>query len=206
MAELDINNFNTLINSQKILRSSYIVNMISEKIDNNQYLKRLLRYLTINPLSKQSIDLDGNDVIQPNIEDSLIGTIRDEKNIYLRGFNEKMKISEQCYVFINNPSNLYYDEYGYMYFKIDITVPNKYSVIVDSDGVEIERHKMIASLIDNMFDKWMVDEKKYSKNIGNIEFILSKYEEDRVNTTGDSIKATLMYRTTVTTNRCPSYD
>ena len=117
-----------------------------------------------------------------------------------------MKLEEQCYIFVSNPSNLYYDEHGYMYFEVNVTVPNRYSIIVDSNNIEVERHKMIASLIDDMFDGWRVDEKKYSDIIGNIEFRLTKCEEDRVNTTDDNIRLSLIYRTTIRTNRCQSHD
>ena len=50
---LGLNNFWKLTKSQKIRRSDYIIDMIAEKIDNNQYIKRFMRYYSKNPLSKK---------------------------------------------------------------------------------------------------------------------------------------------------------
>ena len=40
----DLNNYWKLTKSQKIKRSDNKINMIAEMIDNNQYIKRFMRY------------------------------------------------------------------------------------------------------------------------------------------------------------------
>lgn len=205
---LGLNNFWKLTKSQKIRRSDYIIDMIAEKIDNNQYIKRFMRYYSTNPLSKQGF-IKNRTVIQKDLKDSLledtneINNIESKKCLFTYGFNDDIVVDEQNYIFIENKKIIYdnVNKMATMYLTISILVPDVYLELRDNDcDYTIRRNKIIANTIENMLGDYTVDD-KYSKYIGNIKFELTDYNEDRLSNNSNKILTTLVYKTKYSTVR-----
>lgn len=205
---LGLNNFWKLTKSQKIRRSDYIIDMIAEKIDNNQYIKRFMRYYSKNPLSKKGF-IKNRIVIQKDLKDSLledsneINNIESKKCLFTYGFNDDIVVDEQNYIFIENKKIIYdnVNKMATMYLTISILVPDVYLELRDNDcDYTIRRNKIIANTIENMLGDYTVDD-KYSKYIGNIKFELTDYNEDRLSNNSNKILTTLVYKTKYSTVR-----
>ena len=205
---LGLNNFWKLTKSQKIRRSDYIIDMIAEKIDNNQYIKRFMRYYSTNPLSKKGF-IKNRTVIQKDLKDSLledtneINNIESKKCLFTYGFNDDIVVDEQNYIFIENKKIIYdnVNKMATMYLTISILVPDVYLELRDNDcDYTIRRNKIIANTIENMLGDYTVDD-KYSKYIGNIKFELTDYNEDRLSRNSNKILTTLVYKTKYSTVR-----
>ena len=205
---LGLNNFWKLTKSQKIRRSDYIIDMIAEKIDNNQYIKRFMRYYSKNPLSKKGF-IKNRTVIQKDLKDSLledtneINNIESKKCLFTYGFNDDIVVDEQNYIFIENKKIIYdnVNKMATMYLTISILVPDVYLELRDNDcDYIIRRNKIIANTIENMLGDYTVDD-KYSKYIGNIKFELTDYNEDRLSRNSNKILTTLVYKTKYSTIR-----
>ena len=205
---LGLNNFWKLTKSQKIRRSDYIIDMIAEKIDNNQYIKRFMRYYSTNPLSKKGF-IKNRTVIQKDLKDSLledtneINIIESKKCLFTYGFNDDIVVDEQNYIFIENKKIIYdnVNKMATMYLTISILVPDVYLELRDNDcDYIIRRNKIIANTIENMLGDYTVDD-KYSKYIGNIKFELTDYNEDRLSKNSNKILTTLVYKTKYSTVR-----
>ena len=205
---LGLNNFWKLTKSQKIRRSDYIIDMIAEKIDNNQYIKRFMRYYSKNPLSKKGF-IKNRIVIQKDLKDSLledsneINNIESKKCLFTYGFNDDIVVDEQNYIFIENKKIIYdnVNKMATMYLTISILVPDVYLELRDNDcDYIIRRNKIIANTIENMLGDYTVDD-KYSKYIGNIKFELTDYNEDRLSNNSNKILTTLVYKTKYSTVR-----
>lgn len=211
---LGLNDFWNLTKSQKLSRGAYIINMISEKIDNNQHIKRLMRYLTKDPLAKKSIDLNEKTIIQKDITTSLQeGYIlkyasEEEKKVsfprvlYKTSFNSNMKVVDQCYIFVENYRGIYKDNgMSTMYFAIHVIVPDDYNYICDTEtNIGINRNMAIGCLIDNMLDDYTVDD-KYTNLVGNITFKLMDFEQKRLGNNTRAIRLTLTYKTELCSER-----
>lgn len=205
---LGLNNFWKLTKSQKIRRSDYIIDMIAEKIDNNQYIKRFMRYYSKNPLSKKGF-IKNRIVIQKDLKDSLledsneINNIESKKCLFTYGFNDDIVVDEQNYIFIENKKIIYdnVNKMATMYLTISILVPDVYLELRDNDcDYTIRRNKIIANTIENMLGDYTVED-KYSKYIGNIKFELTDYNEDRLSNNSNKILTTLVYKTKYSTVR-----
>lgn len=204
---LGLNNFWEFTKSQKISRGAYIIDFVVDKIDNNQNIKRFMRYHTLNPLAKKSKNYEGVEIIQKDLKDSLTVksyeiSVKDkgehisyDKSLYNRAFNENMIINKQNYIFVENNHNIYNGDFATMYFKINILTPATYLDIEDEEtGIHISRNKAIACVIDGMLDGYIVDEQNYSDLVGNIQFNLADYSEMRLSSSNDIVLTTLIYK------------
>ena len=213
----DLNNCWKLTKSQKIKRSDNIINMIAEMIDNNQYIKRFMRYYTKNPLANRSEDNRGKIIKQHNLKDSLMENTNEVKSpiseddiiskrcLFTWGFNDDINVDEQNYIFIEN-TNINFDNYNKtatMYLNISILIPDIYLELKSDDNI-IRRNKIIADTIDNMLGEYTVDN-KYSKLLGNIQFELTNYTEGRLAKNSNKIMSILTYKTTYNTGRINKY-
>lgn len=198
-------------------KGSLIVNYMIDQIECGEYsqlLKRLCRYMTIDPIAMQSNDYSGNQVNQPDLKDSLlisstegtrleeldsqsekISSINPKPCLYNGMFNQEMKLIDQCYVFVHNYKNYpVRDDLGVIYVRIDVIVPNKYDDIYDFDSeLTIKRGDAICFLIDDLFNNREIKDKKYVKYMGNLRFKLSDNGVARLTKTSDSIVYSLMY-------------
>lgn len=148
-----------------------IKNYIVKKIDDNQNIKRLCRYLTKNPLSKKSLDYNGTLVQQPILVDSLINTTLEGNGInknqvlipYM--FTDEIITDKQCYLFVHPYSNNYDNAFGENIFAVDVIVPYEYNEI---DPYSDERLFLIVNEIVDLFDNMVVDD-EYVQELGMIE-------------------------------------
>lgn len=213
---LELNNFWNFTKSQKISRSAYIIDLIANKIDNNQYIKRFIRYNTINPLSKRSKNYNNETIIQPDLNTSLKNNsneikntkgeiVESNKSLYLRAFNENMTTDKQNYIFIENNHNTYSRDFATMYFRVHILTPSSFLEIEDENSdINIARNKAIACVIDDMLDQYTVDD-KYSDLVGNIQFELTDYNEERLSNSNEIIITTLAYKVNTLGCRIDNY-
>lgn len=210
---LDLNNYWKITKSQKIKRSDYIIDMIAEMIDNNQYIKRFMRYYSENPLAKRGTLKNNKKINQPNLNDSLMKdtlevdspneNTESKRCLFTWGFNDNLNVDEQNYIFIEN-HRINYDnnnKMATMYINISILIPDTYLELKDSESEHvIRRNKIIADTIDNMLGEYTVDN-KYSKLLGNIQFELTDYSEGRLSNNNNKIISVLTYKTTYNTGR-----
>lgn len=193
-------------------KGSLIVNYMIDKIENDeeyqQIIRRLCRYMTQDPLAMVSNSYSGKRVNQPDLKDSLSvasdeGILESEEYepvkpkpcLYNGGFNQEIKTIEQCYIFINNyRNNPIQDDLGKIYVRIDIIVPSKYDMIFDFDsGLNIHRGDTLCFLIDDLFNRRVIEDEKYEKYIGNLTFKLEDNYTARLTKTSDGIVYSLLY-------------
>lgn len=201
-------------------KGSLVVNYIIDKIEHDeqysQMIRRLCRYMTIDPLAFKSmyINAKGEKVEQKQIDlkDSLcissfegtkleimegekISVIKPKPVLYNGGFNQEMKTIDQCYVFVHNYRNkIIGNDSGMIYVKVDIIIPDKYDKILDFDsGLTIKRGDALCFLIDDLFNKRMIKDEKFSKYLGNLKFSLYDNYSTRLAKTSDGTIYTLIY-------------
>lgn len=201
---LGLNNFWEKTTSQKIKRSDYILIMIKDMIDSNQYLKRFIRYSSENPLAKTCVNKDGKEIIQPNLLKPISeNNSEGKKNLFLYGFNQDINIKDQNYIFLENYKIVYdnYNNIANMFINITILTQVPYLDLKDSDSdFKIHRNKIIAHTIDNMLDGYTIDN-DFSKIIGNLKFELDDYSEIRLSKENDFILTVMTYKTQYRTDR-----
>ena len=69
---MGINNKYDNLKTQFIYKSGLLSYYVAERLNNNQKIKRLLKYQTINPLSDKGLTKDNRIVEQPDIEENLL--------------------------------------------------------------------------------------------------------------------------------------
>lgn len=215
---LGLNDFWNITTSQKLKRSDYIVNMVIEKIDNNQYIKRFMRYNSDNPLMKKYIK-DDKTILQPNLKNSLTIDTNEIKDInkkptlnrrclYRWGFNSKIETNEQNYIFVENHQITFnnINKMATMFLNISIIIPDVYLELKDNESdFKITRNRIIAHTIDNMLDEYTVDN-EFSEQLGNIKFQLTDYSESRLSRDSNKIISTLVYKCSYYCDRVTNYD
>lgn len=199
-------------------KGSLITNYMIDRIENDenysQIIKRLFRYMTVDPIAKKSLTYKGEDIIQPDLKDSLMsytteGTQSDlvdkegkiittKPCLFNKSFNQEMKISEQCFIFVHNYRNRpLQDERGEIFVRIDVVIPDKYDDIYDFDsGMTIKRGMAISFIIDDMLNNRTISDKKFSEYLGNIKFNLYDTYNARLTKTSDGIVYSLLYSLT----------
>lgn len=199
-------------------KGSLITNYMIDRINNDevysQIIKRLFRYMTVDPIAMKSVNYNDDEVLQPNLKDGLMehtteGTQSDEEDSYgvkittnpcmfNKSFNQNMKISEQCFLFIHNYRNKpTHEDRGEIYVRIDIVVPDKYDDIYDFDsGMTIKRGSAMSFVIDDLFNNRTITDEKFSNYLGNIKFQLQDYGSVRLTKTNDGIVYSLLYALT----------
>lgn len=201
-----------------IRKGSLLSNYVVDKIDNDevygQLIRRLCRYLTIDPLSSKSVDLSGKEVYQADLKDSLLDnsiegteTIVGEKTnlgkqdvsnqcLFNASFNQEIKRMEQCYIFVHNTQNRPSGrDMGDIYIRIDIIVPDKYDTIYDpSSDFDIKRGDALCFLIDDMLNERTITDSRYTDIIGDAKFELAHNSKERLTKTSDDIVYSLIYK------------
>lgn len=189
------------------LVTNYIIEKIDKDVTYGQSIRRLCRYMTVDPLAKKSVDLKGNTVLQEDLQDSLLVSTKEgyhdteamtteiNQCLFNESFDQEMKAVEQCYIFIHNYRNrpLSNDE-GEIYVRIDVIIPNKYDTINDFDSeMTIKRGSAICFLVDDMLNHRTIEDKKYSKFTGDIKFELVDNGSLRLTKTSDGVVYSLVY-------------
>lgn len=168
----DWNNKNLGTEATKSKKIVPIKNYICQKIDNDQKIKRLCRYLTLTPLSKKGILYDNSDTLltQPDLVDSLIKESTEGnsngKILIPYSFNEGIITEQQVFIFVHNYSNDYNSRIGDNTFIIDILVPVNYDQI---DPYSEQRLYLIVNRIIELFDDTRTDN-EYVETLGLLDF------------------------------------
>lgn len=190
----DAKNSWNLTKSNKIRREAKIIDFICRKLDSSQDIKRYAHYNTISPLSSKSQDLDGNIVVQPNVDTSLL-----ETNIINGIFMESMTEDFRTIIFIYSPRSTFTDITGSMFINIDILVSEKYNKQKYGDE---KRNIQLAMLISDIFDSYSVDSSDDIYNdVGAIKFDLIGKEFSRVSKTNDYTAYSMKFKIDLITMR-----
>lgn len=168
-----LNNRHMETKSQKLSRIVPIKNYIVDKIDENQNIKRLCRYMTTTPLMSKGKTYDGYMIDQPDIEGSLKEKVEDQGKAFMReaivypySFTEDIVDKDRLTIYVHCPTTtvsytfekkILDSNTGYMghhIFFIEIVYPLEYNKI---EPYGEERAYSIAYEILDMLDDMYID-------------------------------------------------
>lgn len=179
----DINNKLIGTKSNKIKKVSLLTSAMVNKIDRDQTIKRLMRYRTQNPLSEQFMDLNKEQVKQPDLVTSLMKDTDEGKQCLFHGGFNLTKINEQQnYVFVQSFTGNFDDSnvVGDLSFVINILVPEVYNdLMYDED----KRSTALGIALCDMFDGYTTsseDMELVGKEVGNVTFSVRKFTYERL--------------------------
>ena len=195
--------------SNKLRRVPYIEKYICDVLD-CQEIRRLCRYLTLDPLADVALDYNGKVVQQPDLQDSLMShVVRDTVSggcetplLTNYMFSEQIIETSHIMMFVYC-SNIVFSErasrygtstMGYQTFNVDIVYPIELDRICDG----MKRSWAIASILMDKLDDLMVDDPKYVKEIGNIKFEFKENEATNLKLAPNSSMAMLTVPLAVT--------
>lgn len=196
---LDLNkNFGDTI-STKIRQEIILNNFINQTIDNNQDLKRLFRYMTVSPLSKKSVNKNGDIVIQKDLNKTLIVDSDEGKRIMYYGmYNPDMTTDTQTYCFIHNNGSAYgvsKEGWDVSYFTIEVLIPQTYDLIQDEElKLLIPRGDSIGIKIADLLDGYSINGQEYGVNVGVTTFNFVNKNVQRLSNTSDNIVYSFIYK------------
>lgn len=169
--------------SIKTSKVSLIEKYICEKIDESQEIKRLCRYMTLDPTELVALDYSNNIIEQPDLKDSLSKPVRHDK--VSRGCEERVIIplmfSGEVVEALHPYIYVYCDQIsfateregispiGSLFFTIDIVYDMSTEELADWS----RRSWAIAGLIMDLFDEVVITEPEYVEKVGNLKFMLS---------------------------------
>ena len=195
--------------SNKMRRVPYIEKYICDMLD-CQEVRRLCRYMTLDPLADVALDYNGNLVEQPDLQDSLMSrVVRDKVSggcedpiITNYMFSERIiqyshtMIYVYCseIVFSERATRYGTSTMGYQTFNVDIVYPIELDRIDDG----IKRSWAIATVLMDKLDDLMVDDPKYVEEIGNIKFEFKENQATNLKLAPNSSMAMLTVPLTVT--------
>ena len=167
--------------SNKLRRVPFIENYLCEMID-CQEVRRLCRYLTLDPLADFALDYDGNIVEQPDLNDTLLEVVKKDKvskgtdgvildnHMFTTDVMDSSRVLIFAYcsdiVFSEGASKFGSSSMGYQLFKVDIVYP----LGVDALCGGLKRSWAIATIITDLIDEMSITEPSYVKHTGNVKF------------------------------------
>ena len=168
--------------SNKTRRIQPLLNFICETID-CQEIRRLCRYYSLDPLEVFAIDYAGNEVEQPDLQDSLRSGVVRDKNVS-RGasmeivspyiFSDAVLTDKRMAIFVYpdmiQPSKFTKDTD--LIFKVDIVYSIELEKLVDGHL----RSWSILDIIADKLDGYEMDNEKYLSLVGAVGFEF----EDRI--------------------------
>lgn len=173
--------------SNKLRRVPFIEEYLCQIID-CQEIRRLVRYVTLDPLADFALDYDNNIIEQPDLQDSLLEVvINDKVSVGTEGIaldnhmfttdvvdTSKVLIFVYCsdIVFSEGASKFGSSSMGYQLFTIDIVYP----LSIDRLCNGLKRSWAIATIICDKIDEMSVVDSEYVRNIGNVKF---EFKEQR---------------------------
>ena len=166
---MDVNNQYLNTKSQKLYRVSPLKNYIVSKIDNNQNIKRLCRYMTKTPTYNKGLTYDNKLIKQPDLNDSLLESVTTDESATVKeyvlspyAFTEDVLAERRLTIYVHSPRSIFNinaannrpnygtDELlGKHLFLVEIVYPTEYNKI-DPHGME--RANLIACEILNEID------------------------------------------------------
>ena len=173
--------------SNKLRRVPIIEQYLCEIID-CQEIRRLVRYMTLDPLADFALDYNNKLVQQPGLQDSLMevalhdivsnGTdgIALDNHMFTNEVMDSSRVLIFVYcsdiVFSEGASKFGSSSMGYQLFTVDIVYP----LSVDKLCNGLKRSWAIATIITDRVDEMSVTNPEYVQNIGNIKF---EFKEQR---------------------------
>ena len=173
--------------SNKLRRVPIIEQYLCEIID-CQEIRRLVRYMTLDPLADFALDYNNKLVQQPDLQDSLMevalhdivsnGTdgIALDNHMFTNEVMDSSRVLIFVYcsdiVFSEGASKFGSSSMGYQLFTVDIVYP----LSVDKLCNGLKRSWAIATIITDRVDEMSVTNPEYVQNIGNIKF---EFKEQR---------------------------
>jgi hypothetical protein len=173
--------------SNKLRRVPIIEQYLCEIID-CQEIRRLVRYMTLDPLADFALDYNNRLVQQPDLQDSLMevalhdivsnGTdgIALDNHMFTNEVMDSSRVLIFVYcsdiVFSEGASKFGSSSMGYQLFTVDIVYPLSVDKLCDG----LKRSWAIATIITDRVDEMSVTNPEYVQNIGNIKF---EFKEQR---------------------------
>ena len=173
--------------SNKLRRVPIIEQYLCEIID-CQEIRRLVRYMTLDPLADFALDYNNRLVQQPDLQDSLMevalhdivsnGTdgIALDNHMFTNEVMDSSRVLIFVYcsdiVFSEGASKFGSSSMGYQLFTVDIVYPLSVDRLCDG----LKRSWAIATIITDRVDEMSVTNPEYVQNIGNIKF---EFKEQR---------------------------
>ena len=168
--------------STKLSRASILTKYLCVNIDENQDIKRLCRYLTVDPLAEYAMDYDDNIVMQPDLQDSLLEKVKndkvsqgcEERIIYRTMFADKVIDSLHPLIYVYCDEINFFNQrngsqaVGTMTFYIDVVYDISTEELLDWE----QRSWSIGQIIMDMFDSVPITDKNYTELVGNIMFTI----------------------------------
>ena len=167
--------------SNKLRRVPFIENYLCEMID-CQEVRRLCRYLTLDPLADFALDYDGNIVEQPDLNDTLLEVAKKDKvskgtdgvildnHMFTTDVMDSSRVLIFAYcsdiVFSEGASKFGSSSMGYQLFKVDIVYPLGVDALCDG----LKRSWAIATIITDLIDEMSITDPSYVKHTGNVKF------------------------------------
>lgn len=173
--------------SNKLRRVPIIEQYLCEIID-CQEIRRLVRYMTLDPLADFALDYNNKLVQQPDLQDSLMevalhdivsnGTdgVALDNHMFTNEVMDSSRVLIFVYcsdiVFSEGASKFGSSSMGYQLFTVDIVYPLSVDRLCDG----LKRSWAIATIITDRVDEMSVTNPEYVQNIGNIKF---EFKEQR---------------------------
>ena len=173
--------------SNKLRRVPIIEQYLCEIID-CQEIRRLVRYMTLDPLADFALDYNNKLVQQPDLQDSLMevalhdivsnGTdgVALDNHMFTSEVMDSSRVLIFVYcsdiVFSEGASKFGSSSMGYQLFTVDIVYPLSVDRLCDG----LKRSWAIATIITDRVDEMSVTNPEYVQNIGNIKF---EFKEQR---------------------------
>ena len=167
--------------SNKFRRAPYIVDYFMKVLD-CQEIRRLCRYLTLDPLAEEAMDYNGNIVQQPDLKDSLEKkAVRDKVSrgtedpiLFAETFSNTIVSDNKIMIYVY-PYEISFSEramhygtstMGFMVFHIDIVYP----VSLNRLGDHLQRAWSIASILMDVVDEKTVLDPELYEHTGEVKF------------------------------------
>ena len=167
--------------SNKFRRAPYIVDYLMQVLD-CQEVRRLCRYLTLDPLAEEAMDYNGNMVQQPDLIDSLEKkAIRDKVSrgtedqlLFAEAFSGSIVADNKIMIYVY-PYEISFSEramhygtstMGFMVFHVDIVYP----VSLNRLGDHLQRAWSIATILMDVVDEKTVLDPELYEYTGEVKF------------------------------------
>lgn len=190
----DFNRIKNFTDSQKIRRITVLKKYIVDTIDENQMVRRHMRYLTTTPAAKKGVGYDGKIIVQNDLTTSLkVNSDEGERVLFTGGFDPYMETVVKNYIFVQHTrSRITNDNMNIMTFTIYILIPEKYNELKNYGE---ERVYQIADSICKILDDHVIENDEIVDIVGNVKFeVYGDVVEQRLTKTKDVIMVTLPIR------------
>lgn len=173
--------------SNKLRRVPFIEDYLCQVID-CQEIRRLVRYVTLDPLADFALDYDNNIIEQPDLQDSLLEIVVNDNvspgaegvaldnHMFTTDVMDTSKVLIFVYcsdiVFSEGASKFGSSSMGYQLFTIDIVYP----ISIDKLCNGLKRSWAIATVICDKIDQMSIVEPEYVSKVGNVKF---EFKEQR---------------------------